>query len=74
MAETPRPRRAVCLDGRRACPPEDVGGIGGYENFLEIIRDPNHEEHEEILIWAGGNWDSEEFSVAETDEALKELR
>jgi hypothetical protein len=36
----------ICIKGKRACPPEDVGGIGGYyERFLEAMNDPNHEEH-----------------------------
>ena len=33
-------RYPICLKGKRACPPEDVGGVWGYENFLEAIRDP----------------------------------
>ena len=40
-------RYPTCLKGKRACPPEDVGGVGGYEYFLEAIRDPSHHEHEE---------------------------
>ncbi|HTW92241.1 MAG TPA: plasmid pRiA4b ORF-3 family protein [bacterium] len=72
-AESSRPRRAVCLDGKRACPPEDVGGTGGYEYFLEAIRDPKHKEHKDMLEWIGREFDPEAFSVAETDEALKGL-
>jgi hypothetical protein len=41
-----------CLAGERACPPEDCGGPGGYENFLEAIRDRHHLEHEDLLAWA----------------------
>jgi len=41
-----------CVDGKSACPPEDVGGTGGYGRFMEIINDPKHEEHEERLRWA----------------------
>jgi hypothetical protein len=70
-AETKRPRWARCLAGARACPPEDVGGTGGYEYFLEAIRDPKHKEHKEMLEWIGGEFDPEAFSVAEADEALK---
>ena len=51
----------LCLDGERACPPEDVGGIGGYEDFLETIRNPKHEEHERMLEWVGGKYAPEEF-------------
>lgn len=43
----------VCIDGKRACPPEDCGGIWGYEKFLEIIMDPGHESYQKMLTWAG---------------------
>jgi hypothetical protein len=68
--EGTRTPRAVCLAGARACPPEDVGGTGGYEHFLEVIRNPTHEEHEEMLKWVGGEFDSGEFDLADTNEAL----
>lgn len=55
----------VCIDGKRACPHEDCGGIGGYGGFLEAIEDPNHEEHEELLEWAGGEFDPEYFNPSE---------
>lgn len=53
----------ICIKGKRACPPEDCGGVWGYENFLAAINDPNHEEHEEMLGWIGGEFDPEEFSI-----------
>jgi len=52
-----------CVAGERACPPEDVGGIHGYEGFLEAIADPEHEEHDEYLEWVGGAFDSERFNA-----------
>lgn len=51
-----------CIDGKRACPPEDCGGICGYEEFLEAISDPNNEEHDEMLEWVGGEFDPEKFN------------
>jgi len=54
-------RYPCCLDGARACPPEDVGGPRGYQEFLEAIADPDHEEHEHLLGWAGGGFDPERF-------------
>ncbi len=51
----------VCLSGRRHCPPEDCGGIRGYQRFLEIIGDPTHEEHEDMLGWVGGSFDPMHF-------------
>jgi Plasmid pRiA4b ORF-3-like protein len=51
----------LCIDGARACPPEDCGGIHGYENLLAVIQDPTHEEHESILEWLGGRFDPDTF-------------
>jgi hypothetical protein len=60
----------TCIKGKRACPPEDCGGIWGYQNFLEAIQDPSHPEHEEMLEWIGGEFDPEYFDVKETNEIL----
>lgn len=64
----------LCTGGAHACPPEDVGGTGGYEEFLEAIRHPRHEEHERYLIWAGGVFDPEGFDVNSVNRALWKLR
>jgi len=40
-----------------------VGGVGGYEYFLKIINDPDHEEYEEMIEWAGGSFDPEHFDI-----------
>jgi hypothetical protein len=53
----------ACVDGRRRCPPEDIGGVPGYEQFLTAVRDPNHEEHESYLNWVGGSYDPEAFEA-----------
>ncbi len=63
----------VCLKGRRACPPEDVGGIWGYAEFLEILNDPDHPEYEERLEWVGGEFDPEEFDAEDVNAALASL-
>lgn len=62
-----------CLEGARRCPPEDVGSTSGYENFLTVISDPKHPEHHEMLRWAGGPFNPEEFSVDAANESLKRL-
>ncbi len=46
-----------CIDGARNCPPEDVGGPPGYENFLEAVNDKSHDEHEDFIEWIGGECD-----------------
>ena len=55
----------VCLDGRRACPPEDCGGTWGYADLLAALADPNHEEHESKRSWLGGDFDPESFDKAD---------
>ena len=64
-------RYPVCLIGRRACPREDCGGIGGYDYLLEVLEDPCHEEHEEMMEWVGGEFDPEEFDLDGINEALR---
>jgi hypothetical protein len=51
----------ICLAGQRACPPEDCGGVGGYENVIEVLRNPDHEEHASMLSWVGGSYDPAGF-------------
>lgn len=55
----------VCLAGERTCPPEDCGGIGGYEHLLEAIADPNHPEHDSLLEWVGGSFEAETFEASD---------
>jgi hypothetical protein len=58
----PRKRYPLCLDGARACPPEDCGGVYGYEALLAALRDPTHDEHESMVEWVGGKYDPAAFS------------
>lgn len=67
-------RYPICLTGKRACPPEDVGGVWGYENFLEAIANPKHKEHDEYLAWIGGSFDPEEFDLDEVNERLRGVK
>jgi len=64
----------VCIAGKRACPPEDVGGIWSYDDFLDVIRNPSHPEHDELLEWAGGDFDPERFDLEAVNSALKRVR
>jgi hypothetical protein len=64
----------VCIAAKRACPPEDSGGIGGYERVLEAIRDPKHPEHREMKAWVGGGFDPDAFELATVNARLQRLR
>ena len=57
----PDERYPVCLEGGRACPPEDVGGAYGYSGFLAALADPTHPEHAAMREWVGKPFDPEQF-------------
>lgn len=64
----------ICIYGERACPPEDCGGSMGYKNFVEILNNPEHEEHERFVEWSGGDFDPNEFDIAEANEILDKIK
>lgn len=41
----------ACVAGAGDAPPEDVGGVGGFGRFLQIIGDPAHPEHDDLAGW-----------------------
>lgn len=66
-------KHAVCLDGQNACPPEDCGGVRGYAELLEVLADPDHEEHRHLVSWVGGAFDATFFDLAGTNVALQHV-
>ncbi|MCO1660994.1 plasmid pRiA4b ORF-3 family protein [Pseudonocardia humida] len=73
---TPEPgvRYPRCVAGQGACPPEDVGGVWGYQRFLEVLADPADPEHSEHVEWWGSDrFDPTLFDLDETNDALKRL-
>lgn len=61
---------AQCVGGENACPPEDVGGSLGYEEFLEALVDPEHPEHVEMKEWIGRPFDPRAFDIDEVNARL----
>jgi hypothetical protein len=66
-------RYPICLKGKRACPPEDMGGVWGYDNFLKAIQDPEHHEHEDYLNWIGEEFDPEAFELNAVNDQLRHM-
>lgn len=60
----------TCIGGERACPPEDCGGIWGYEEFLAAVADPDPEEHDSLLEWAGSEFEPDRFDLDGVNRAL----
>jgi hypothetical protein len=58
------------LDGARAAPPEDAGGVRGYATMLDALRDVHHPEHDEYRAWVGEAYDPERFDAWALDHAL----
>ncbi|MFD6066996.1 plasmid pRiA4b ORF-3 family protein [Amycolatopsis lurida] len=63
-----------CIAGKAACPPEDVGGTGGYTRLIQILGEPGHPEHQDILGWLGlvepGQFDPAHFDLDEANQRL----
>jgi len=57
-------RHAVCVAGRRAAPPEDSGGMYGYESLCAAVADPTHPEHREMIAWLQQVWGIDSFDPA----------
>lgn len=79
-ADTAYPR---CIAGKNACPPDDCGGVGGYEYLQEVLNDSNHPEHKDIMSWlyieSADEFDPTEFELSEVvfndpREVLKEYK
>ena len=64
-------RHPLCLEGAGACPPEDVGGTGGYVEFLAAMADPQHDRHEEFREWIGGSFDPDAFDTAKATKRMR---
>jgi len=64
---------AVCMKGKRACPPDDCGGIFGYAQMLETLAGPDSDEKAELLDWLGGPMDPEAFDLDKVNAELQTL-
>ena len=60
-----------CIGGKRAGPPEDCGGVWGYERLQKVIKDEDDPEYEDMMEWLGGSFDPEHFDQEEVNEQFK---
>jgi hypothetical protein len=70
--EEPKPylRYPVCIDGKRNCPPEDVGGLDGFYRMLRIQKKPTHPQYRSYLMWLGGKFNTDELDLFKVNKLL----
>jgi hypothetical protein len=61
------------VDAVGRCPPEDVGGLSGYEEFLEIMSDTEHDSYAETRQWVGGPFDPKAANMDQLSRAVEAL-
>jgi hypothetical protein len=74
LPTTDQPSYPQCTGGANACPPDDVGGVSGYCDFVAAVLDPKHPEHDEMLEWCGGSFDPYAFDINQVNAQLKRIR
>jgi hypothetical protein len=68
------PPHPQCTAGANGCPPDDVGGVPGYCDFVAAVLDPEHPEHNELLRWYGGPFDPYRFGIDSVNAQLKRIK
>jgi hypothetical protein len=74
ITDSAQPAAARVVKARGACPPEDVGGIGGYAQFLDAMANPRHEEHAALREWHGRAFDAAAYDIDGVNARLRRLR
>jgi hypothetical protein len=67
-------KNPICIDGKMACPPEDCGGIWGYANMLNVLKQPRHQDYEDFLSWIGTDFDPSDFDKDAVNKIFKRLK
>ncbi len=62
-----------CITAKRACPPEDCGGMYGYDHLLEVLNGPDSDEKQELIEWIGDDYDSEKVDLEEINIVLSNI-
>ncbi|WP_240057168.1 plasmid pRiA4b ORF-3 family protein [Paraburkholderia azotifigens] len=75
LVPDPDMRRPLSLYGQqKARPPEDVGEVPGYADFLEAIADPRYKEHDHFLERSGCSFDPAAFDLVLANQQLSEVK
>jgi hypothetical protein len=74
LPKEPDVKYPICIDGKRACPPEDCGGPPGFAEFVEAVRNPYHEDHQVMIQWVGYKYDPDEFNTELVNKRLAIIR
>jgi len=61
------------LDGQGRAPPEDVGGVDGFNEFVKTITKGNKAAKQQAIEWYGGGFDPTEIDVDEIKLDLAEI-
>ena len=67
-------KSAFCVGGANACPPEDVGSVPGYEDFVAAMANPDHPEHHDMMEWYGRTFDPTYFDTSAVNLALNSIK
>ncbi len=59
-----------CLGGEMRCPPEDCGGIHGFYENLDIIKDKEHPDYQDLKTWLGRGYNPEKFDIEKVNKEL----
>lgn len=74
LASADAPFLPYCIRGKRACPPEDCGSIGGYYSLQEIKKDKCHTDYQRLIVqWLGEDFDFELFDLDQVNVKLRKL-
>jgi hypothetical protein len=63
----------IFVAGERRCPPEDVGGLPGFELFIEAMANPKHKEHRRLREWYGGPYNRDDIDERFTRRAIGQI-
>jgi hypothetical protein len=61
------------IAGENACPPEDCGGPYGFQQLLDVLKNPKHPEYKETRVWVGKSFNPTKFSVDACNKELGKL-